>query len=346
MFCYKCGKEIKDGQTFCSYCGTKQSAEAKPKAEMIWEIPVTAPVGGGSEKQDTIPGAAKPNETKSNEPQPDGAKKKKGPIIAIAVAALLVIAVGAGCILYFTGDSYVCRKNMKLAEEYFEDEDYEGALACYEDALKIDNTLTDAYLGAADVYLAAESYEEAMDILRKGQKKTRGDKEAGEALEEKLMEVYLAAAEEYTDQGNYERAYSLAKEGIEAIEDTSFQRKLQKIQEEIDANRVTGIYKLQYVEMAGMLVSLEEMASSMNESLDDLKVDLELKSDGKFSFDLSDLDPSLVMDGTYEVSGSAMTLVTEDGESIPATLEGGVITMSEETDGVTASMSFKKQMNE
>ena len=51
------------------------------------------------------------------------------------------------------------------------------------------------------------------------------------------------------------------------------------------------------------------------------------------------------MEGIYEVSGSAMTLVTEDGESISAILEGGVITMSEEADGVTASMTFKKQMN-
>lgn len=345
MFCYKCGKEIKDGQTFCSYCGTKQSAEAKPKAEMIWEIPVTAPVGGGSEKQDTIPGAAKPNETKSNEPKPDGAKKKKGAVIGIAVAALLVIAVGAGCILYFTGDSYACSKNMKLAEKYFEDEDYEEALSCYEDVLKIDNTLTDAYLGAADVHLVEENYEEALAILRKGLKKVRSDREAREELEEKLMDAYLAAADGYMEQGNYERVSSLAQEGIEEIEDASFRRKLQQKQEEVYAFGVTGSYKLQSVEMAGMSVNLADLVSSMEMSIDDLKVDLELRADGKFFFDLSDLDSSLVMEGIYEVSGSAMTLVTEDGESISAILEGGVITMSEEADGVTASMTFKKQMN-
>lgn len=345
MFCYKCGKEIQDGQTFCSYCGTKQSTETKPEAEMVWEIPVTAPVGDSSENHDTIPDAAKPNETKSNETKPDGTKKKKGAVIAIAVAALLVIAVGAGCVLYFTGDSYVCRKNMKLAAEFFADEDYEEALSCYEDVLKIDNTLAEAYLGAADVHLAEESYEDALAILRKGLKKVRSDREAREDLEEKLMDAYLAAVDGYMEQGNYEKVSSLAQEGIEEIEDASFQRKLQQKQEEVYALGVTGNYKLQYVEMAGVSVSLEDMASSMKMSIDDLKVDLELKSDGKFSFDLSDLDSSLVMDGTYEVSGSAMTLFTEDGESISATLEGGVLTMSEEAEGVTASMTFKKQMN-
>ena len=106
---------------------------------------------------------------------------------------------------------------------------------------------------------------------------------------------------------------------------------------------VSGTYKLQSVEMAGMSVNLEDLATALGESMDDLKVNLELKSDGKFSLDLSDLDPTLVMDGTYKASGKTVTLTDEDGESLIATLDGDTLTMTEEADGVTASMSFKKK---
>lgn len=106
---------------------------------------------------------------------------------------------------------------------------------------------------------------------------------------------------------------------------------------------VSGTYKLQSVEMAGMAVNLEDLATALGESIEDLRVNLELKSDGKFSFDLYDLDPSLVMDGTYKTSGKTVTLTDENGESMTATLDGDTLTMSEETGGVSASMTFKKQ---
>lgn len=106
---------------------------------------------------------------------------------------------------------------------------------------------------------------------------------------------------------------------------------------------VSGTYKLQSVEMAGMSVNLEDLAATLGESVDDLKVNLELKSDGKFSFDLSDLDPSLVMEGTYKVSGKTITMTDENGEDVVATLDGDTLTMSEEAEGVAASMTFKKK---
>lgn len=346
MFCIKCGKEIQDGQTFCTYCGARQSEEAKPREQMTWEAPGMMQGKDEREKAVTEKAVTQKQETRKSETEKSGTKKKRRGIIAIVVAALLVIGAGAGCILYFTGDSYACKKSMKLAEEYFADEDYEEALACYEDALKIDNTLTEAYLGAADACLAQENYEDALEMLQKGLKRSRSDREAREILEEKLMETYLTATEGYFDQGNFERAYSLAQEGIEEIEDASFQRKLLQKQEEIRAVDITGIYKLQSVEMAGVTVNMEDLASSLQESLDDLRVDLELGPDGKFKFDLTDLDASLVMEGTYEVSGSTMILTDETGEEITAILEGGTITMSEEAEGVTASMTFKKKQTD
>ena len=106
---------------------------------------------------------------------------------------------------------------------------------------------------------------------------------------------------------------------------------------------VSGNYKLTEVSMSGMSVNLEDLATSLGKSMDDLMVNLELKSDGKFNFDLSDLDPSLKMDGTYKASGKTVTLTTSDDEKIICTLEGDTLTMSEEEGGVTASMVFKKK---
>lgn len=106
---------------------------------------------------------------------------------------------------------------------------------------------------------------------------------------------------------------------------------------------VSGTYKLTEVSMSGMSVNLEDLAAGLGKSMDDLMVDLELKSDGKFNFDLSDLDPSLKMDGTYKASGKTVTLTTSDDEKIICTLEGDTLTMSEEEGGVTASMVFKKK---
>ena len=106
---------------------------------------------------------------------------------------------------------------------------------------------------------------------------------------------------------------------------------------------VAGSYKLSEVSMAGMSVNLEDLATSLGKSMDDLVVDLELNSDGKFDFNLSDLDPTLVMSGTYKASGKTVTMTTADNEVMVATIDGDKLTVTEEEEGVTASMTFKKK---
>ena len=68
-----------------------------------------------------------------------------------------------------------------------------------------------------------------------------------------------------------------------------------------------------------------------------MKVELVLKEDGSFTLDMSAVEESLSMDGTWKESGSNIEL-TVDGETSSATLADGVITISEEG----ASMTFKK----
>lgn len=70
MFCPNCGKEVRDGAGFCTWCG----AQIKPQA------------------------AAAP----AAQPMPAPKKRSRGPIIAVIVIALLVIAGAGGFLLWST----------------------------------------------------------------------------------------------------------------------------------------------------------------------------------------------------------------------------------------------------
>lgn len=67
MFCIKCGKEIQDGQTFCTYCGARQSEEAKPREQMTWEAPGTVQRKDEREKAVTEKAVTQKQETRKNE---------------------------------------------------------------------------------------------------------------------------------------------------------------------------------------------------------------------------------------------------------------------------------------
>lgn len=70
MFCPNCGKEVRDGAGFCTWCG----AQIKPQA------------------------AAAP----AAQPMPAPKKRSRGPLIAVIVVALLVIAGAGGFLLWST----------------------------------------------------------------------------------------------------------------------------------------------------------------------------------------------------------------------------------------------------
>ncbi len=99
-----------------------------------------------------------------------------------------------------------------------------------------------------------------------------------------------------------------------------------------------GSYKLQTIEMSGVSMDLEQLATASGVSADEMTIILDLKEDGNFSLDMSALESAdMSMSGTWEGSGSSVKLTVE-GETINCTLEDGVLTMAEE--GV--SMTFKK----
>lgn len=104
-----------------------------------------------------------------------------------------------------------------------------------------------------------------------------------------------------------------------------------------------GTYRLQTIEMAGFKMDLPALASFAGVSEDDLKMDLELKSDGSFNLDMSAFDQSMSMDGTWKSSGKNVTLTTSDNEAITATLDGKTLIMSEGSGDEAVSITFEKK---
>ena len=141
--------------------------------------------------------------------------------IALAATATVAVIAGLFCLLYFTGDTYQCKKAMKLAAACLEEEEYRDALKHYKDALELDETQWEAYLGSAECYLAQGKYEDALKILKKGAKLAEDD-EDGDAAEAYLEEAskeqeeaYVLGVDTLVGQADYSGAHSLLEEGIE-----------------------------------------------------------------------------------------------------------------------------------
>ena len=94
--------------------------------------------------------------------------KKTGMFIGIGVA-VLIVAVAVVVIITVGKDGRKYRSDIRVAEKYINELDYESAIASYKAAIAIDPTAVDAYLGLIDVYCKMaedaknnEEYETAM----------------------------------------------------------------------------------------------------------------------------------------------------------------------------------------
>lgn len=212
MFCRQCGNEIKEGTAFCSNCGCAVAASAPGAAP-------EAEVSGGSKGK---------KQKKQKEMNQKG-KKKKGLLVFVLLALVLAGGVGAGAFWYLNSESHLIAKNMKLAQECFAEEEYEQAVEYYQEALKLDKGLAEAYLGAADTFIADDNYEEAIDILKKGIKRVDEGKDAEEELKDKLVEAYCLGADYYADSGERQRAYELLEAGAEELEAPELADKLAEL---------------------------------------------------------------------------------------------------------------------
>ena len=79
--------------------------------------------------------------------------------LVIAIAALAVLLIAVGVLIFVMSDSPAKKyeEQLKLAQRYLDELDYDKAIAAYRAAIDIDLKAEDAYLGLAEAYVEKES---------------------------------------------------------------------------------------------------------------------------------------------------------------------------------------------
>ena len=203
MFCRKCGAQNEDGAKFCKKCG-----------ERLEEVVFETQQAGTSKVEHSG--------TKSG-------KKKIGTVIAVIVALILIMAalvMVAFFIRKVTKEKQYAGA-MDRGQRYMEELDYEKAEAEFLTALSIDPKDPKPYLALADVYLAQDEPEKAIEILEQATENVLEDvqkemeessqKDIGKKLEEiKKLEKYTWVVEPEIE------ADDIFYVGTEGIKDLSY----------------------------------------------------------------------------------------------------------------------------
>ena len=111
--------------------------------------------------------------------------KKKRKVLIVLLIILNLAAASVDGFLFFNMKSEASEisNNLDLGKKYLQEGNYEEALDSYKSILAIDEKNVEAYLGAADVYVALGMYDEAAAILKAGYDIT-GDERLSEKQEE------------------------------------------------------------------------------------------------------------------------------------------------------------------
>lgn len=99
-------------------------------------------------------------------------------IVCIAIVEVITIAV----LLVIATPQKRIEEQLRLADQYLAELEYEEAIALYKEIIKIDPKCEAAYLGLADVYIEMEEYDLATEVLKTAEIES-------EEIVEKLKEV-------------------------------------------------------------------------------------------------------------------------------------------------------------
>ena len=114
------------------------------------------------------------------------------------------------CILTACGKSAAekWQEQYDLGQQYLLEENYEGAIVAFTEAIEIDPNQTDAYIGRGNAYiLFGETEEHLAQAL--------ADYQQVLALDETNAQAYLGIADIYIRQGEYDAALEILNEGQE-----------------------------------------------------------------------------------------------------------------------------------
>ena len=127
-------------------------------------------------------------------------RKRKTLTIILGIEAVLIIAIAAFLVICMNSNTAKIKKQMELAQNYLLAEEYDEAIAAFEEVINLEPKMVEAYIGLAEAYTQSGDLEKAAKILKKGYKRTDSEelKEQLDELEEKLAEME-AQTEETTD---------------------------------------------------------------------------------------------------------------------------------------------------
>ena len=105
MFCVQCGQQLDEGSQFCSQCGAQVKPEAEPSTSAAPPPAVSGPTGAQPARRPTVNMAAQYH---SGPPRDEDAIPRRGRfIVAAAIVALLLVAVGVTVFMRGRGEEYV-----------------------------------------------------------------------------------------------------------------------------------------------------------------------------------------------------------------------------------------------
>ncbi len=192
MFCYKCGRELKDGTKFCLACGTdlRIVSDYKDKNDDI------------SQNNENVSGTK------------DNCKRiKLKPLLIIACVCFFSALVVITSLMIMKSESERrIQDKLSLAARYLSELDYDRAIAIYQSVIDIDAMREEAYLGIATAYVDKIDIQKAIDYLMEGYEMTESD-----VISKRLKEL-----EEKLDKENTEELIPTIEPEPEGIGETNW----------------------------------------------------------------------------------------------------------------------------
>ncbi|MDD6207601.1 MAG: chitobiase/beta-hexosaminidase C-terminal domain-containing protein [Clostridiales bacterium] len=169
--------------------------------------------------------------------------KSKKVIIAFFILVLIVSVVLGG--IGVTGFSKEKRAERKVgtAQKYVESLKYEDAVVAFEEAIRLDPRNMDAYLGLAEVYVARNQKEKAVETLERGVLVGVEVKEQEQEILDGLDHVFLREAELLEELKRFEEAVAKIRQGFLITASELLKEQIDRWSPEVTSSLEEGTYE-------------------------------------------------------------------------------------------------------
>lgn len=217
MYCTKCGKENPKGAKFCENCG-------EPMPENF-VMPQEAAVEHESEVTDKK-------------------RKKNRTYLILACLAVVAVLVSAGIMAVLALSDVRKEKRYDESVEaglrFLEEEEYEQAAACFDEAISIDPKQVEPYRGAALAYTQIEDYEKVEKIYVAVTEVIVAEYDNGKELPEGSEDIYKDVIIYYGERGDDEKVNKYYDEICQMTTDEEKKAEVEELKQQY------GVYKKYY----------------------------------------------------------------------------------------------------